>query len=77
MVGTEGQNSPSSIGSYLIWQQPYLNYLAEQLYLANPKGLLKAVALMSAGWEGCAEKNPGFPKDGTWNVKWKNLNPDF
>jgi hypothetical protein len=36
MVGPEGQNSPSSIGSYLIWQQPHLIYLAEQLYKANP-----------------------------------------
>jgi hypothetical protein len=38
MVGTEGQNSPSSIGSYMIWQHPYLIYLAEQLYPANLKG---------------------------------------
>ncbi len=36
MVGPGGINSPSSIGSYLIWQQPHLIYLAEQLYLANP-----------------------------------------
>jgi hypothetical protein len=36
MVGPDGQNSPSSVGSYLIWQQPHLIYLAEQLYMANP-----------------------------------------
>jgi hypothetical protein len=35
MVGPDGINSPSSIGSYLIWQQPHLIYLAEQLYLAD------------------------------------------
>ncbi len=36
MVGPDGINSPSLIGSYLIWQQPHLIYLAEQLYLSNP-----------------------------------------
>lgn len=36
MVGPDGINSPSSIGSYLIWQQPHLIYLAEQLYKSNP-----------------------------------------
>lgn len=55
------------------------NYQDERLriYLPGNGGLLKAVALMCAGWEGCEVKNPGFPKDGTWNVKWENLNPDF
>jgi hypothetical protein len=36
MVGPEGQNSPSGVGSYLIWQQPHLIYMAEQLYRSNP-----------------------------------------
>src|SRR5690554_1547165 len=36
MIGPEGLNSPSSVGSYLIWQQPHPIYLAEQLYQANP-----------------------------------------
>ncbi len=36
MVGPEGQNSPSGVGSYLIWQQPHLIYLAEQLYRSHP-----------------------------------------
>jgi hypothetical protein len=38
---------------------------------------LKAISLMCAGWEGCQTKNPGFPKDGKWNVKWENLTEDF
>ncbi len=46
-----------------------------RLYLPGNGGLLTAVAMMCAGWDGCAEKNPGFPKDGTWNVKWEGLKP--
>lgn len=55
------------------------NYQNERLsiYLPGNGGFLKAIALMCAGWEGCTEKNPGFPKDGNWNVKWENLSPDF
>lgn len=46
-----------------------------RLYLPGNGGLLTAVAMMCAGWDGCTEKNPGFPKDGTWNVKWEGLKP--
>ena len=55
------------------------NYQDERLriYLPGNGGLLKAVALMCAGWEGCKTRNPGFPDDGKWNVKWENLNQDF
>ena len=55
------------------------NYQDERLriYLPGNGGLLKAIALMCAGWEGNTKNNPGFPDDGTWNVKWENLNPDF
>ncbi|NQU86807.1 MAG: hypothetical protein HQ541_13710 [Mariniphaga sp.] len=35
MVGTEGENSPSSVGSYLIWQQPHIIWFGEQLYRQN------------------------------------------
>ena len=40
-----------------------------RIYLPGNGGLLSAVALMCAGWDGCAEKNPGIPKD--WVVKWE------
>jgi hypothetical protein len=55
------------------------NYQSERLrvYLPGNGGLLTAVAMMCAGWDGCNENNPGFPKDGKWNVKWENLNPMF
>ncbi len=53
------------------------NYQDQRLrcYLPGNGGLLTAVAMMCAGWDGCAEKNPGFPKNGKWNVKWENLYP--
>jgi protein-glucosylgalactosylhydroxylysine glucosidase len=53
------------------------NYQSERLtlYLPGNGGLLTAVAMMCAGWDGTTENNPGFPKDGTWNVKWEGLKP--
>lgn len=53
------------------------NYQDSRLrcYLPGNGGLLTAVALMCAGWDGCTVKNPGFPKDGTWNVRWEGLKP--
>ncbi len=44
-------------------------------YLPGNGGLLTTVALMCAGWDGCEVANPGFPKDGTWNVRWEGLRP--
>jgi len=43
------------------------------LYLPGNGGLLTAVAMMCAGWDGCKVKNPGFPKNGQWKVKWEGL----
>lgn len=44
-----------------------------RLYLPGNGGLLAAVAMMAAGWDGDSRNNPGFPKDGKWNVKWEGL----
>ena len=44
-------------------------------YLPGNGGLLTTVALMCAGWDGNKIANPGFPKDGNWNVRWEGLNP--
>ena len=45
-----------------------------RIYLPGNGALLTAVAMMCAGWDGCQEPlNPGFPKDGTWNVRWEGL----
>ena len=44
-------------------------------YLPGNGGLLYAVAMMAAGWDGCpARPAPGFPDDGSWSVKWEGLN---
>ena len=45
-----------------------------RLYLPGNGALLTAIAMMCAGWDGCAtSSNPGFPQDGTWNVHWEDL----
>lgn len=46
-----------------------------RIYLPGNGGLLSAIALMCAGWDGCNEVNPGFPKDGNWDVRWEGLKP--
>jgi hypothetical protein len=45
------------------------------LYLPGNGGLLTAVAMMAAGWDGNEKANPGFPDDGKWNVHWEGLSP--
>lgn len=44
-----------------------------RLYLPGNGGLLAAVAMMAAGWEGAESDSPGFPKDGNWKVRWEGL----
>jgi protein-glucosylgalactosylhydroxylysine glucosidase len=47
-------------------------------YLPGNGGLLYAIALMAAGWQGSPRSNaPGFPTDGTWNVRHEHLVPAF
>lgn len=44
------------------------------VYLPGNGGLLTAVALMAAGWDGAPEVNaPGFPQDGSWVVRHEGL----
>ena len=51
------------------------NYQDDRLrcYLPGNGGLLTAVAMMCAGWDGSKGKNPGFPAD--WDVRWEGLMP--
>lgn len=44
-----------------------------KLYLPGNGALLTAVAMMCAGYEGNETDLPGFPKDGTWKVRWEGL----
>ncbi len=56
------------------------NYQNETLpiYLPGNGGILTAVAMMAAGWDGAPDiKAPGFPKDGNWVVKYEGLTPLF
>lgn len=46
-----------------------------RLYLPGNGGLLAAVAMMAAGWDGNTVPEPGFPKNGQWNVRWEGLKP--
>ena len=46
------------------------------IYLPGNGGLLAAVAMMAAGWDGApAAHAPGFPADGLWRVRWEGLRP--
>lgn len=40
-------------------------------YLPGNGGLLTAVAMMCAGWDGCERSNPGWPEG--WDVRWEGL----
>ncbi|MCR4602052.1 MAG: glycoside hydrolase family 88 protein [Prevotella sp.] len=45
-----------------------------RLYLPGNGALLTAIAMMCAGWDGNRDGlNPGFPKDGNWDVRWEGL----
>lgn len=44
-------------------------------YLPGNGGLLYAIAIMAAGWQDAPRRHaPGFPQDGSWVVRWENLN---
>ncbi len=51
------------------------NYQEDRLtiYLPGNGGLLAAIAMMCAGYDGCKTINPGFPKNGKWKVRWEGL----
>lgn len=43
-------------------------------YYPGNGGLLWAIALMAAGWDGGPDRHaPGFPDDGSWTVRWEDL----
>ncbi|MFT3867342.1 MAG: hypothetical protein QM715_02480 [Nibricoccus sp.] len=43
------------------------------VYLPANGAFLSAIALMTAGWDGCETPFPGFPKDGTWKIRAEGL----
>jgi len=43
-------------------------------YFPANGGLLYAIAMMAAGWDGAPKHHaPGFPEGGKWDVKWEGL----
>jgi len=43
-------------------------------YFPSNGGLLYAVALMAAGWDGSGDRHaPGFPQDGAWTVRYEGF----
>ena len=48
---------------------------AAETYFPSNGGLLLAVALMAAGWDGNTTALPGFPKNDAWRVKVEGLRP--
>jgi len=54
------------------------NFQSSQLplYLPGNGGLLTAVAMMAAGWDGCPNRSsPGFPDNGKWKIRYEGLKP--
>lgn len=47
--------------TYLKNGHNYQNHLL-RIYLPGNGGLLTAIAMMCAGWDGCTQPNPAFPK---------------
>ncbi|GAA1748934.1 hypothetical protein [Nonomuraea bangladeshensis] len=45
------------------------------IYLSTNGGVLAAVSLMAAGWDGSDTDCPGFPKDGSWVVQHEGFTP--
>lgn len=77
----DGENAVKALlidkgkNTYLVSGHNYQEPKRLRLYLPGNGSLLDAVAMMCAGWDGCDEnvKNPGFPQNGKWNVKWEGL----
>ena len=44
-------------------------------YFPSNGALLTAVAMMCGGWDGSEGEAPGFPKDGSWSVRYEGFVP--
>ena len=68
--------APQPKNTYLVSGHNFQTSDRLRLYLPGNGSLLTAIAMMCAGWDGCPTlHNPGFPHDGTWDVRWENLHP--
>ncbi len=74
---------PEQAVDMLLFDSPKNRYLANghnyqsprlPLYLPGNGGLLAAVAMMAAGWDGAPDRpTPGFPTNGVWTVRAEGL----
>jgi hypothetical protein len=69
MTDHKGDESPSSVGAFLIWQQPHFIYMTEMLYRSNPSRQIinKYKSLVFA----TADFMASFP---TWDAQTKKYN---
>ncbi len=44
-------------------------------YFPSNGALLTAIAMMCGGWDGSSDGTPGFPKDGSWQIKHEGFIP--
>ena len=66
LLHSSPKNNMNSVGLSTSWPFPYF---------PSNGGLLYAVAMMAAGWDGGPTTHaPGFPSDGSWVVRWEGLN---
>lgn len=76
-------NNPKEAIDWLLFDTKRNTYLPNGANIGGPSpyypangGLLWAIAMMCAGWDGAPDRpNPGFPNDGSWVVKWEGLHP--
>ena len=76
---------PAAAVDSLLYDAPKNSYAANghtpqrgnrlPLYLPSNGGLLAAVSLMIAGWDGAERATPGFPDDGTWTITHEGFLP--
>lgn len=72
-LAVEALLAPHRTNTYLLSGHNYQDARL-RLYLPGNGGLLTAVALMCAGWDGAPDRrNPGFPDDGQWDVRWEGV----
>lgn len=63
---------PKRTNTYLVSGHNYQDQRL-RLYMPGNGGLLTAVAMMCAGWDGNTIPQPGFPKD--WDIVWEDITP--
>jgi hypothetical protein len=64
-----GQNNNFGLNGHSVQWRSY------PVYLPSNGSLLAAIALMTAGYDGCKEPLPGFPKDRSWRVRFEGISP--